>query len=216
MRCAAVIVAAGSSRRMGFDKLAAEIRGVSVLRRSVDAFMATPEVTCVIVVAPADRFESLGTDFPKPLLRAEGGSERQNSVENGLALVEDELVAIHDGARPLVSPQTISACIAAADSFEAAALARQVTETLKRSDEQSFSKESLSRDHLWFMETPQIFRTKLVRDAYAEVRAKGLTVTDEVSALEAIGVRTKLIPSPTPNLKITVPADIELAAALLQ
>jgi len=216
MRCAAVIVAAGSSRRMGFDKLAAEIRGVSVLRRSVDAFMAVPEVARVIVVAPEDRFASLGTDFPKPLLRADGGSERQNSVENGLALVEEELVAVHDGARPLVRPETISACIAAADSFEAAALARQVTETLKRSDEQSFSKDSVSRDYLWFMETPQIFRTKLIRDAYAEVRSKGLTVTDEVSALEAVGVRTKLIPSPTPNLKITVPADIELAAALLQ
>ena len=80
MRCAAVIVAAGSSRRMGFDKLAAEIRGVSVLRRSVDAFMATPEVTRVIVVAPEERFAALGSDFPKPLLRVmEGRSGRTRS-----------------------------------------------------------------------------------------------------------------------------------------
>ncbi len=201
---------------MGFDKLAAEIRGVSVLRRSVDAFMTVEAVTQVIVVAPEERFETLGTDFPKPLLRAEGGTERQYSVENGLAFVTEELVAIHDGARPLVTPQAIMACIEAAEAFQAACLARQVTETLKRSDEQSFSKESVSRDLLWFMETPQIFRTNLIRDAYAQVRAGNLVVTDEVSALEALGIGTKLVSSPSPNLKITVPADIELATALLR
>ncbi|WP_035602254.1 2-C-methyl-D-erythritol 4-phosphate cytidylyltransferase [Haloferula sp. BvORR071] len=216
MRCAAVIVAAGSSRRMGFDKLAAEIRGVSVLRRSVDAFMATPEVTRVIVVAPQERFAALGTGLPKPLLRADGGKERQNSVENGLALVEEELVAVHDGARPLVTPQAISTCISEAGDTGAATLARQVTETIKRADADDFARESVSRELLWFMETPQIFRTALLRQAYATVREKGLIVTDEVSAMEAIGVFTKLVASPSPNLKITVPADIELATALLR
>ena len=216
MRSAAIIVAAGSSRRMGFDKLAAEIRGVSVLRRSVEAFMATDGVSRVIVVAPEERFASLGTGFPKPLLRIDGGKERQNSVENGLALVMEELVAVHDGARPLVKPEAIAACITAARDFGAATLARQVTETIKRSDADGFSRESVSRDHLWFMETPQVFRTDLLREAYAEVSKRELTVTDEVSAVEAIGVPVKLVVSPAPNLKITVPADIELAEALLK
>lgn len=216
MPCAAIIVAAGSSRRMGFDKLAAEIRGVSVLRRSVEAFMATAGISRVILVAPAERFASLGNNFPKPLLRVDGGKERQNSVENGLALVVEEFVAVHDGARPLVKPETIQACITAALDSGATALARQVTETIKRSDADGYSRESVSRDHLWFMETPQVFRTDLLREAYAEVSKRELVVTDEVSAVETIGIPVKLITSPAPNLKITVPADIELAEALLK
>ena len=216
MPCAAIIVAAGSSRRMGFDKLAADLLGKSVLRHSVDAFMAASGISRVIVVAPEDRFESLGPDFPKPLLRADGGAERQHSVENGLALVEEEIVAVHDGARPLVKPETIDACIAAAKEHHAAALARQAMETMKRSDPNGFARESVSRDLLWFMETPQVFLTELLRKAYSVVREKGLTVTDEVSAVEALGIATKLVVSPAPNPKITVPADIELAAALLR
>ncbi|MDB6077719.1 MAG: 2-C-methyl-D-erythritol 4-phosphate cytidylyltransferase [Akkermansiaceae bacterium] len=217
MQGAAVIVAAGSSRRMGFDKLSAEIAGKSVLLRSVEAFMAVPEITRVIVVGPPERFEALLATgpFPKPLLRADGGAERQLSVENGLALVTEELVAVHDGARPLVRPESIHACISAAHAGGAAALARQVTETLKRADAADFSRESVSRELLWFMETPQIFRTALLRQAYSAVRERGLAVTDEVSALEALGIPTRLIPSPFPNLKITVPADIPLATALL-
>jgi len=218
MECAAVIVAAGSSRRMGFDKLAAELCGQSVLRRSVEAFMAVDEITRVIVVGPEERFDALteSVNFPKPLLRAEGGAERQLSVESGLALVEEELVAVHDGARPLVRPESIRACLAEAHASGAAALARQITETIKKADENGFSRESISRELLWFMETPQVFRTRLLRDAYATVRERGLTVTDEVSALEALGIPTRLIASPFPNLKITVPADIPLAEALLR
>ena len=216
MSCAAIIVAAGSSRRMGFDKLAADLLGKSVLRRSVEAFMAAESISRVIVVAPEERFAALGTDFAKPLLRADGGAERQHSVENGLALVTEDIVAVHDGARPLVKAETIDACIAAASEHQAAALARQATETMKRSDDRHFARESVSRELLWFMETPQVFVTELLRKAYSAVREKRLTVTDEVSAVEAIGIATKLVISPTPNLKITVPADIELAAALLR
>lgn len=216
MDCTAIIVAAGGSRRMGFDKLAAGFGGRSVLRRSVDAFMAATGVTRVIVVAPPERFEALGAGFPKPLIRADGGAERQHSVANGLAQVgDDELVAVHDGARPLVLPATIDLCLAAAREHRAAALARRVTETLKRADDADFSRASVDREGLWFMETPQVFLASLLKEAYAAVTARGLTVTDEVSAVEALGVPVKLVPSPTPNLKITVPADIELARALL-
>ncbi len=215
MTCAAIIVAAGSSRRMGFDKLAAELLGKSVLRRSVDAFMHAGEISRVIVVAPEERFAALGTDFPKPLLRAEGGAERMHSVENGLALVTEDLTAVHDGARPLVTPAAIAACISAAREHGAAALARRATETMKRADDAGFSRASVDRENLWFMETPQVFRTELLRQAYAAVRARGLAVTDEVSALEALGLPAKLVVSPAPNLKITVAADIPLAAALL-
>lgn len=218
MGCAAIIVASGSSRRMGFDKLAAEIRGAPVLARTVRAFMAAKEITRVIVVCPVERFRLLNNlDCTKPLDRADGGAQRQDSVANGMALLgpEDLLVAVHDGARPLVRPESIDECVAAARQYGAATLARALTDTIKKADTEGFARYSVDRSGLWAMETPQAFRTSLLRRAYASVAEKYLTVTDEVSAVEAMGISTKLVTSPFPNLKITVPADIHLAAALL-
>lgn len=218
MGCAAIIVASGSSRRMGFDKLAAEIRGAPVLARTVRAFMAAKEITRVIVVCPVERFRLLNhLDCPKPLDRVDGGAQRQDSVANGLALLgpEDLIVAVHDGARPLVRPESIDECVAAARQYGAATLARALTDTIKKADSEGFARYSVDRSGLWAMETPQAFRTSLLRRAYAAVAEKYLTVTDEVSAVEAMGISTKLVTSPFPNLKITVPADIHLAAALL-
>ena len=218
MGCAAIIVASGSSRRMGFDKLAAEIRGTPVLARTVRAFMAAEEITRVIVVCPEERFRLLdGEAFPKPLDRVDGGEQRQDSVSNGLSLLgpDDLLVAVHDGARPLVRPESIDATVAAARQHGAATLAHAVTDTIKKADAENFARSSVDRSGLWAMETPQVFQTALLREAYAAVAERRLAVTDEVSALEAIGIPTKLVTSPFPNPKITVPADIHLASALL-
>lgn len=219
MPCAAVIVASGLSRRMGFDKLAAPLAGVSVLRRTVDAFMAAPGIERVIVVCPAERFQALlSGDFPKQLIQIEGGDQRQQSVEAGLAAVgeDDQLVAVHDGARPLIGIEAIDLCIEEARKHGAAALARPVTETIKKADADGFSRGGVDREMLWFTETPQVFRTSVLRRAFAHVNETALAVTDEVSVVESIGIATKLIPSPRPNPKITVPADIELAEALLR
>lgn len=218
-RCAAILVAAGSSRRMGFDKLASPLAGVAVLRRTLDAFLAAGSIAEIVVVCPLDRWEFLGPgDFLKPVSRVDGGTDRQDSVAAGLAALFEnaDLVAVHDGARPLVSPEDIDRCVAAAAEHRAASLARRVTETLKRSDAGDFSAEAVSREHLWFMETPQVFEIPLLREAYQAVSRRGLAVTDEVSALEAIGVRVKFVESQHPNLKITTPADLALAEAILR
>lgn len=216
MSCAAVIVASGSSRRMGFDKLAAKLHGRSVLRTSVEQFMASPSIDRVIVVCPVDRFNDLlGGDFPKPLIRVDGGAERQDSVIAGLAAAGNEaLVAVHDGARPLVTVEAIEACISAAAECGAASLARPISETIKRADVNGFSLEGVDREGLWHTETPQTFKTSLLQNAYAKVKEQGLVVTDEVSAVETLGTPTKLVLSSTPNLKITHPADLALAEAL--
>src|SRR5690606_19610845 len=105
---------------------------------------------------------------PKPIVRVDGGRERQDSVAAGLAAVDPAVayVAVHDGARPLVAPADIARTLAAAVDYGAAALARQVTETLKRSDAADFNVGAVNREHLWLMETPQIFRTDLLRQAY--------------------------------------------------
>jgi 2-C-methyl-D-erythritol 4-phosphate cytidylyltransferase len=215
---AAIIVAAGSSRRMGFDKLAAPLAGRSVLRRTLDVFLAADSIVEIIVVCPEERWTLWeGETFNKPVRRVEGGTERQDSVIAGLTAISAgiEWVAVHDGARPLITLADLDRCMAAATATGAAALARRVTETVKRADDQDFSKESVSRERLWFMETPQVFRVALLRSAYAAVQDRRLTVTDEVSAVEAIEGRVKLVESLQPNLKITTPADLILAEALL-
>lgn len=219
MHCASVIVAAGSSRRMGFDKLAALLDGVPVLQRSVERLMTVPEITRVIVVCGQDRFEELlDGSFAKELSRVDGGAERQDSVFAGLEALrpDEDLVAVHDGARPLVEPSDISSAIAVATAHGAATLARSATETLKRADASGVVIGSVERDGLWFTETPQVFQTELLRGAYQSVRKLGLHVTDEVSAVESINLPVRIVPSTRPNPKITVPADLDLAHALLQ
>ena len=211
----AVIVAAGSSRRAGFDKLAAHLDGAPVLRRSVDAFVAAG-AAAVVVVCPESRWVETGlaaAAFPVPVSRVDGGAERQDSVAAGLAVLPagTRMVAVHDGARPLITPEGIRACLAAADETGAAACAHPVVDTLKRADAAGFSlPEKVSRDNLWGMETPQIFRLELLLQAYDFVNAHALVVTDEVSAVEAMGVPTRLV-SGGVNLKITLPGDLELA-----
>lgn len=211
----AVIVAAGSSRRAGFDKLAALLDGVPVLRRSVEAFVEAG-AGAVVVVCPLSRWEETGlstAEFPVPVLRVDGGAERQDSVAAGLAALPagTKLVAVHDGARPLVTPAGIRACVAAAAETGAAACAHPVVDTLKRADAAGCSlPEVVSREHLWGMETPQIFDLELLQRAYRCVAEQGLVVTDEVSAVEAVGVATRLVQVGA-NLKITLPGDLELA-----
>ena len=215
--CTAIIVAAGASRRMGMDKLAWPLAGVSVLRRTLDAFLNADSISSVIIACPEERWKLLGDgNFPKPVIRIDGGAERQDSVEAGLAALDPaaHFVAVHDGARPLVSPDDIDACVAAAIEHRAASLARRATETMKRSDENGFCTDSVSRENLWCMETPQVFEVSLLREAYQHVAASDLTVTDEVSAVQALGTKVKFIESLHPNLKITTPADLALAEAL--
>lgn len=211
----AVIVAAGSSRRAGFDKLAAPLAGLPVLRRSVDAFVAAG-AAAVVVVCPESRWEETGlatAEFPVPVSRVDGGAERQDSVAAGLAAlpVDTRMVAVHDGARPLITPEGIRACLAAAEKTGAATCAHPVVDTLKRADAEGRSlPEKVSRDCLWGMETPQIFSLELLLRAYDYVKAHGLVVTDEVSAVEALGVPTQLVQGGA-NMKITLPGDLELA-----
>ena len=211
----AVIVAAGSSRRAGFDKLAALLDGVPVLRRSVDAFVEAGAAV-VVVVCPPSRWEETGlasAAFPIPVLRVDGGAERQDSVAAGLAALPEgtQMVAVHDGARPLVTPAGIRSCLEAAEDTGAAACAHPVVDTLKRADARGYSlPEPVSREHLWGMETPQIFNLALLQRAYAHVAEQGLVVTDEVSAVESVGVSTRLVQVGA-NLKITLPGDLELA-----
>ncbi|MDA7506846.1 2-C-methyl-D-erythritol 4-phosphate cytidylyltransferase [Akkermansiaceae bacterium] len=210
MSFAAIIVASGSSQRMGFDKLAAQWRGKTILWHSVHAFSSLEEISQVIVVTPPDRFAWLADLGPK-LNRVNGGRERSDSVAAGLMALRNEIshVAIHDGARPLVSPESIRATFAAAEATKAASLARRVTETLKRATPEGITSESVSRDNLWVMETPQIFSRDLIHKAYQSVSSGDTQITDEVSALQLLNQGTTLVENPSPNPKITIKADLD-------
>jgi 2-C-methyl-D-erythritol 4-phosphate cytidylyltransferase len=220
----ALIVAAGSSRRMGFDKLAASLAGCSVLERAVRALAGSGEFGEVILVTGRDRWDEVcgwvavvAAELQVPVRWAPGGAERSDSVASGLAAMSPEavLVAVHDGARPLVSAEDVRRVVAAARVSGAAALAHPVVETVKRADAAGCVTGSVERDGLWAMETPQVFQTALLRAATAAARARGENPTDEVTVVQAAGCPVQLVASTSPNLKITHAHDLALASSLL-
>jgi 2-C-methyl-D-erythritol 4-phosphate cytidylyltransferase len=125
-----------------------------------------------------------------------------------------ELVAVHDGARPLVSSPTIAEAMSLAAKFGAVALATPIVETLKRADSDGFIVGSLDRSGLWTMQTPQVFKREWLVTAYKMVLKKGVAVTDETSAVEMAGFPVRLLENREWNLKVTYPKDLEMARSL--
>lgn len=219
----AIIVAAGSGTRMGFDKLLAALGGSPVILRTLSAFQRCPEIEEIIVVASEERAEVIqriadDADYSKLRAFVPGGAERHLSVWAGIQALSEScnFVAVHDGARPLIQPSQISRCLARARETGAAASARPVSETLKRADSEGRVNGSVDRNGLWIMETPQVFQRRVLTEAYQAVLRDGLLVTDEVSALGHIGHDVWLVDNPSPNPKITWPSDLALAERLLR
>ncbi len=219
----AIIVAGGSSRRMGFDKLFAPLNGKPVLAWSLAAFQACPDVDDILVVTRPERvqeIEQLGKTegITKLSQTIQGGAERHLSVWNGLKSVAHEradFVAIHDAARPLVTPQLISDCLALARIHGAACCASPIPDTVKRASYELMVSDSVDRQGLWAMQTPQIFKTALIQQAYASLMAHSELVTDEVSAVQKLGKHVALLPNEDYNFKITFARDLPLAEQVL-
>ena len=218
----AIIVAGGNSRRMGFDKLFALLGDKSVIAHTLDAFDRADCVDEIILIGHGDRlaeFEGVVKDSgtKKVLHVAAGGTHRQDSVRSGLDLVDPKAgyVAVHDAARPLITPQQIGTVFEACRRHGAAALAEPITDTLKRADEDRFVNGAVTREGLYSMQTPQIFSRDLLVKAYEAVATKHLSVTDEVSAVELLGAKVLLVAHDEFNLKITYPRDLLLAQSYL-
>lgn len=223
----AVIVAAGSSRRMGFDKLRAELNHIPVLVHSLLAFERCEEVDGLVLVVAAGQtreFSDLARNHGvgKMVAVVEGGADRCLSVWHGIrAAIEEvpgaEIILVHDGARPLVRSGAISQCVRKAREVGATSLAHRVTDTLKRADDLPLVVESVDRDHLWAMETPQAFEAGLIQRASRAAVEDSVIVTDEVSAVQRLddSQRIFLVENPHPNPKITYPGDLAVAEALL-
>ena len=219
----AIIVAGGSSRRMGFDKTFALLRGEPVVIHSLAAFEAAACVDEIIVVGREDRVEELAAivsarAFRKVRHVIAGGGQRQDSVAAGLQRIaaEANFVAVHDAARPLIRPIQIEDVLRAAEKNGAASMAAPVTDTLKRATEEGIVCGSVDRERLYAMQTPQIFARDLLTRAYALVAAEQLTITDEVSAVERLGHTAALVAGDEPNFKITFSADLALAESVLR
>lgn len=219
----AIIVAAGASRRMGFDKLTATLDGHPVIWHSLRAFSDTGAVDEILLVVGADRVEEFTAlvqqgRFPKVREVIAGGGERHLSVWNGLRSIEShgsEFVAIHDGARPLTTPELIGRTIAEARRHGAACCASPIPDTVKRACPEQMVQESVERSGLWAMQTPQVFASGLILQAYASLIARKEMVTDEVSAVQKLGKRIFLLKNEDWNFKITFPHDLELAGHVL-
>ena len=219
----AIIVAGGSSQRMGFDKLLAPIAGKPVLAHSIAAFEQSNSVADIILVARAERLseyekisESYG--FQKISAVIPGGVRRQDSVRCGLDQLgkETQFVAVHDAARPLVSAELIERLLELAREHGGAASAAPIVDTLKRVDQKHTVSGSVDRKNLFGVQTPQIFERALIEKAYKAVFDAGLEVTDEISAVERVGGKVVLLPNESPNFKITYPADLQLAEFLVR
>jgi len=216
----AIIVAAGSSTRAGFDKLFAPLGGRPVIEHSIDAFERAQCVDEVIVVgreAALDSFSSLITQFRKVRAVVPGGDRRQDSVRAGLDAVSNtDFIAVHDAARPLITAKEIERVFAAAVEHGAAALAAPVGETLKLADRNRFVIGSIDRENVFAMQTPQIFARDLIVEAYDRIARDSVAITDEISAVQHAGGHTIIVRAEDHNPKITFPNDLAIAELILR
>jgi 2-C-methyl-D-erythritol 4-phosphate cytidylyltransferase len=221
----AIVLAAGRSTRMGGgpNKQFIELLGKPILWYSLTAFELCGAVDAVILVRRPDYAQEAEqivreSGFQKVVAVADGGVERQNSVWNGLEKCNPatEIVAIHDGARPLVTPALIQATITSARAHGTGIAATKVVDTIKEANEDKTVIRTVDRTKLWAVQTPQTARLPLLRKAYTKVFQEQIVVTDEAAAVESLGQKVHLVETSFLNLKITTPADLAMAQALLR
>ena len=233
----AIIVAAGSSQRMGFDKLFATIAGKPLIAHTLHAFEQASSVDEIIVVAREDRHDEIrkvsqAENFKKVRSIIAGGERRQDSVRAGLnrLSMDAKYVAVHDAARPLIGPEQIERVFKQCVIHGAASLAEPINDTLKRGDVDPIHSRShdagqgehvivvtgsVDRHQLYAMQTPQVFERALIEEAYRVADRENL-LTDEVSAVERFGRKVVLVLNDDFNFKITYPRDLALGEFVLK
>jgi 2-C-methyl-D-erythritol 4-phosphate cytidylyltransferase len=204
---------------MGRKKQDIRVGARPILRWTVDVLEATPEIAGVVVAVPAEDIQAWRRRLrPCRKVRAvvAGGAERQESVAHGLAAVPAAArwILVHDGVRPCITPTLVRRVIEAAQAHGAAIAALPVAETLKRGAE-GWVKETIPRDGLWAIQTPQGFQAALLREAHRRAMADGILGTDDAALVERLGTAVRLVPGLPGNVKITRPEDLPLARQLL-
>ena len=223
LTCGAVVLGAGSAQRMGFDKMTVMLDRQPVLVRAVNAFQLSPLIEEIVVVTKTDRIEEIADlcrqyNLTKVSAVVCGGKTRTESALAGvMALKKDcRLTAIHDGARPLVSQALIEACIRKASIQYAAIPVVRSTDTLRGIDEKGALTGIYDRDKIVRVQTPQVFQTELVKGALSDAVQKGLTFTDDATAVERLGMKIQAVEGEEDNLKLTTPQDLVIAQGILE
>jgi 2-C-methyl-D-erythritol 4-phosphate cytidylyltransferase len=225
MHVTAIVPAAGGGSRIGsaIPKQFLPLAGVPLLARTVQALKASGRMDCLILVVPSGQEDRCQREILNPFgLAADavvpGGMDRQASVYAGLLQVSagTDLVLVHDGARPFITPDVILAAVAAAAEVGAAVVAVPVTDTIKVADANGWFVETPRRDRLWAAQTPQVFRAALLREAHACALRDGFRSTDDSALVERLGHPVRFVPGSPENLKITTPADLVLADQILR
>lgn len=221
----AIIAAAGQGKRMGrgINKVFIPLSHCPVLVHTVRKFSECKEIKKLVVVASPDEVAEVNELLAnvkgiKPWQVVAGGSERQYSIANALAVVDDDasIIAVHDGARPLIDVATITKVIEAARQHRAAGVAVPVKDTIKMVDAEGFITGTPPRHMLWAIQTPQAFAAALLRQAYDIAAQQGYLGTDDAGLVERLGVKVKIVPGTYNNLKVTTPEDLLIAEALLK
>jgi 2-C-methyl-D-erythritol 4-phosphate cytidylyltransferase len=219
----AVVVAAGRSQRMGFDKLLTPLGGRPLLLHTLERLLVTevPE-EIILVIRPGSEAEMDATIAPLRdrgnIRLVGGGAQRQDSVQAGLKAVSDssEYVMVHDAARPFVTKEMIDIVLAAAKLSGAAVCGAPCSDSLKEVAEDGLVVRTVDRSKLWSVQTPQIFRTKLLRDAYQAGLKSGGFFTDDTAVVEKMGHPVRIVLYHGINIKVTTPSDWSLAEAYLR
>lgn len=218
----AIILSGGRGKRMGADisKQFISINDKPILYYTIKKFMENELIDEIILVLPKDEIEYCKKEvLDKNKLRidkiVEGGDERQDSVLNGLNAIEKtDIVLIHDGARPFVTDKIIAEGIKAAKKFKAAAPGVMPKDTIKVKDENGLSKQTLKREQLIAVQTPQIFDYNLILECHNKVKENNIKVTDDTMVVETFGHKVFLYDGEYTNIKITTPEDLILARYL--
>lgn len=219
-----VIPSAGQGRRFGspIPKQYLNLLGRTVLEQTLARFLCRSDLAGIVVAVSGDDVARARTDLPEKVFVVEGGVDRTASVFNALSFLkslagEDDLVAVHDAARPCIRQSSLDYLFSIASANpDGALLAQLATDTIKWADNDSHVSETLDRSRIWLAQTPQIFPFHLLYQALLEVRSRALVITDESSAVEALGKKPSLVNGPRDNIKITMPEDLLLAAYFLQ
>jgi len=224
-RTALIVPAAGSGARFGgqIKKPYAELAGRPIFLRTLDRFANVEAITCRILVVSPEDLDFVRCNFLHELERlgvgclVPGGSQRHDSVRAGLDHVPEDcsLVAVHDAVRPLVPLRAVVEVLRVAEQIGAACVGVAIHDTVKRTAAGDIVERTLPREHLWQAQTPQVFRTELLRQAYARLHAFPGTATDDAQLVEAIGQPVAMVEGGRENLKITTLADLHLAEAWL-
>jgi 2-C-methyl-D-erythritol 4-phosphate cytidylyltransferase len=219
----AIIPAAGQGVRMGFHKKQLLLLdGDPILVHTVRKFAACPAVAAIWIAAPPDNMDEIRklVDAERPATPVHviaGGARRQDSVENCLRALppSTDLVAVHDAVRPFVSTDQIAAAIETAAETGAAILGILTVDTVKQVARTRVIG-TIPRDRIVLAQTPQIFRFEILRQAFDKAREEGFSGTDESSLVEHLGIEVTVVPGSERNIKITTPADLELARFYLE